>query len=133
MAVNGIGRPSLEYDPNIGREICRAISISGKSLASLCKANPHWPQRTTIFEWRLDYPHFADLYTKARQTQVEAFIDDVTDIADNSTPEYAQVTRTRIDTRKWIACKLAPKIYGDKIHHTADIKMTHEEQLKELE
>lgn len=127
------GRPSFDYDPVIGEEIAMAISTTSKSLATLCKENPHWPKRPTIFRWRLRHPEFRDLYVYARQAQVEAFIDDVTDIADNSTPEYAAVTRTRIDTRKWIACKLAPKVYGERIHHTADIKMTHEEQLKELE
>lgn len=140
------GAPAFEYDPVLAEEICMGISTSGKSLKALCKENPHWPKRTTIFLWRLRHPEFADLYTKARQTQVEAFVDDITDIADDTSKdnvisengisfnsEWAARSRIRIDTRKWIACKLAPKIYGDKVHHTADIKMTHEEQLKELE
>ncbi len=141
------GRPCFEYDPVLAQEICLALSTTSKSLAKLCRENSHWPKRTTIFEWRLKYPEFANLYTIARQSQVDAFIDDVTDIADDTSrddiedekgnvkfnSEWAARSRIKIDTRKWIACKLAPKVYGERIHHTADIKMTHEEQLKELE
>ena len=139
------GAPT-KYNPEICAEICAAISSSSKGLKRLCKENPHWPDRATIFLWRLRYPEFHDQYTTARISQVEAFIDDVTAIADDDSndvvygengirmnSEFVARSRIRIDTRKWIACKLAPKIYGDKIHHTGDIKLTHEEQLKELE
>lgn len=30
--------------------------------------------------------------------------------------EWAARSRIKIDTIKWIACKLAPKLYGDKLH-----------------
>ncbi len=32
--------------------------------------------------------------------------------------EHIQRSRLRIDTRKWIASKLLPKRYGDKLQHT---------------
>ena len=34
--------------------------------------------------------------------------------------EYVQRSRIRIDTRKWIASKLKPKKYGDKVDVTTD-------------
>jgi|GEM_PF-2077337 hypothetical protein len=43
-----------------------------------------------------------------------------------------QAVKKLIDTRKWIASKLAPKIYGDKIDNTHSINMSHEEALKLL-
>ncbi len=34
--------------------------------------------------------------------------------------EHVQRSRLRVDTRKWILSKLAPKRYGDKLQHTGD-------------
>ncbi len=34
--------------------------------------------------------------------------------------EHIQRSRLRVDARKWIAAKLLPKRYGDKLQHTGD-------------
>lgn len=51
-------------------------------------------------------------------------------VADN---EHINRSRLRIDTRKWIAAKLAPKIYGDKMVSESRVTISHEDALKELE
>lgn len=43
--------------------------------------------------------------------------------------EFAARSRIRIDTRKWLACKLLPKQYGDKIQ--LEQKTEENEKLKE--
>ena len=73
-------------------------------------------------------------------------VDEIIEIADDSSQdniinkqgqiicnnESINRARLRIDTRKWIASKLAPKIYGDKIDNTHSINISHEEALKLL-
>ncbi len=57
--------------------------------------------------------------------QIETLVDEIIDIADDSSNdriiddgrercngEYIARSRLRVDTRKWLASKLAPKIYG---------------------
>jgi hypothetical protein len=54
--------------------------------------------------------------TRARQLQADHFVDEIIEIIDTETdPNRARV---RMDGRKWVAAKQAPKKYGDKIDHT---------------
>ena len=126
-----IGRPTI-YSPEIANEICRTIATTSMGLKRLCALNPSWPDRSTILQWRIDNQSFSDQYIKAKVDQIEALIDECLDIADNTdndtlirenkdgseyevcNSEWINRSRIRIDTRKWLACKLAPKLYGDK-------------------
>ncbi len=128
-----MGRHS-EYNDEIGKEICDTIATSSKGIKALCKLHPHWPCPDTIFRWRKEMLNFSDLYARAKQMQVEVFVDEIIEIADDSSKDYTvndqgktvvdhehiQRSRVRIDTRKWIAGKLAPRIYGDKIEIKSD-------------
>ena len=126
-----IGRPS-DYTDELAHEICKAIATSSHGLKRICKDNPHFPTRTTILQWRLDKPEFSDMYMQAKVKQVEALADECMDIADDGesdtiiktnkdgskyeacNTEWLARSRLRIDTRKWLAAKLAPKIYGER-------------------
>jgi hypothetical protein len=128
---NPVGSPST-YTKEIGEEICLKISTSDYGLKRLCLENPHWPCRQTILEWRIKIKDFGDMYAKAKQDQVETLVDDCLDIADDTSrdtlirtnkdgeeyevcnTEWINRSRLRIDTRKFMAQKLAPKIYGDQ-------------------
>ena len=129
----GIGGVPLTYTKELGEEICQKLSVSEYGLKRLCAENPHWPCKQTIFEWRIKVKEFGDLYAIAKQDQIETLIDDCLDIADDTShdtllkqnkngeeyevcnSEWINRSRLRIDTRKFLAAKLAPKIYGDKI------------------
>jgi hypothetical protein len=120
------GRPT-DYTPELGQEICEAIASSGYGLPTLCKQNPHWPNRSSIFLWLRKYPEFSDRYHQAKKDQVSALVDDILEISDDSSQdalededgnvrfnsEFAARSRLRVDTRKWIAAKLVPRLYGD--------------------
>lgn len=121
------GRPSI-YTPELVDLICKKIATSTIGLNRLCAENPELPDQTTINEWRFSKPEFSLQYTKAKQIQSELLAEECLDIADDSSydikytkdgeeccnTEFVQRSRVRIDTRKWLASKLAPKIYGDK-------------------
>ncbi|MGD0465907.1 MAG: hypothetical protein ABSA84_04360 [Gammaproteobacteria bacterium] len=136
------GRPT-DYTPVIANEICATIASSSKGIGRLCKDNPNWPNQDTIFTWLKTYSDFSEQYARAKIVQVEVLIDEIIEIADdpsqdNLTNGQSQTicnnasinrARLRIDTRKWIASKLAPKIYGNKIDNTHSINTSHEEAL----
>jgi hypothetical protein len=116
-----------EFSEKIAQEICVSLATSSLGIRKLRKNNPHWPSVETIFRWLHDNPLFRQQYTRAKQNQIDSFIDDVIDIADDTSNDWVQNekgttvanhdhinrARLRIDVRKWLACKLVPKIYGD--------------------
>lgn len=126
-----IGRPTI-YTQELANEICAKIASNGKGVKLLCAENPHWPNKDTIFVWLKNYSDFSDQYVQAKRCQVETFIDEILEIADDSTHdnyvteqgkvtcnnEYIARSRLRIDTRKWLASKLVPKIYGTGKNNT---------------
>lgn len=85
-------------------------------------------------------PAAAEQYARAKEAQIEALADEMLEIADNPTgdvyaddeggmrlaPDVVQRSRLRVDTRKWLLSKLAPKKYGDKvdIEHTGAVAFT---------
>lgn len=126
------GRPT-HYSEELGSRICHEIATTTKSIQKICDENEDFPaSKKSIFEWRLKHKGFGDLYTRARQERAEIFVEELLDIADNPSPDWGR-DRLRIDTRKWIACKMIPKTYGDKIDHNHDITIRQEDALKELE
>ena len=122
-----VGRPS-NYNKKIADRICELVATHPIGLKRLCIKFPDIPRECTITEWRNKHPKFAVQYTQAKKTQVELFVDELVDIADDTTQdsivndegkavfnsEFVARSRIRIDTRKWLASKLAPKLYGDK-------------------
>jgi hypothetical protein len=127
------GGVPLTYTQELGEEICIKIATSDYGLKRLCAENPHWPSRKCILEWRIKIKSFGDMYEKAKKDQVETLIDDCLDIADDTShdtlirtnkdgdeyevcnSEWINRSRLRIDTRKFLAQKLAPKLYGDRV------------------
>jgi len=119
------GRPST-YTPKIAKAICDTIASNTNGVKRLCRANPHWPCEDTIFAWLKKYPEFSEQYKRAKICQVELLVDELIDIADDSSQDLVtdasgalsynaeRVARSklRIETRKWIAARLVPRIYG---------------------
>ena len=125
------GRPT-KYTKELAEEICDRIATNSKGILKLCEDNSHWPNRSTIFKWKLDNQSFSDLYDKAKTTQLEVLYDDLISISDDTSQdliendkgkmvcnnEYVNRSRLKIDTRKWILERLAPKKFGTKQENT---------------
>ena len=121
------GRPST-YTPELGVRICKTIATSLEGLQKLCDKHDFFPDnKTTVYGWRYDFPEFCTLFAKAKQEQAELIAFELREIAYNRELDMlpgkdgpvgmaVNVARDRliIDTEKWIACKLLPKVYGDK-------------------
>lgn len=124
------GRPS-DFTSEIADAICERLA-DGESLKSICSADG-MPHRATVFRWLGAHAEFRDSYARAREAQADALFDEILDIANTPiTGEKTKVDkdgnviemtkadmiehrRLQIDARKWIAAKLRPKVYGDKL------------------
>ena len=78
---------------------------------------------------------FRDQYARAKAAGIDTLAEDIVDIADDGTNDWierlkdgapagyefngeaARRSQIRIDARKWLLSKLAPKKYGDKVDH----------------
>lgn len=105
------GRPS-SYTDAVASEILDRI-MDGESLRSICR-DDHMPNKSTVLKWRAENVTFSDQYAKAKEEQADSLEDDILAIADDKDLDPAD-KRVRIDARKWIACKLKPRKYGDKV------------------
>jgi hypothetical protein len=90
------------------------------------------PSYRTVMEWLDRYPDFARKYARARDIQIDLKAEEIVEIADDSSRDWITDAdgnrlvdhdhisrdRLRVDARKWIAGKLKPKKYGDKLLHT---------------
>jgi hypothetical protein len=95
---------------------------NGKSLRqSAIKANI---AKQTFLDWVDKDPELSGQYAHARAAMIDKIADDIMTIADEelvATGEgrvdsaMVQKQRLRVDTRKWLLSKLAPKKYGDKL------------------
>ncbi len=142
----GPGRPT-DYTEELGALICERIA-DGESLRAICREDA-MPNKGTVFIWLSKHDLFADQYARAREEQAEAYADEITAIADEESYENIEVegvtvgvkfdstavarNRLRIDARKWVASKLKPKKYGDRVDSTVtQVTMTHEQWLDSL-
>lgn len=103
------------FDRDLFDDICGRIA-EGRSLRAICREDEDAPGLSTFMRWLADYPEIREQYARARDAQADVFFDECADIADSAkTAEDVQVARLRIDTRKWMAGKMRPKVYGDKL------------------
>jgi hypothetical protein len=120
------GRPSI-YSEELAARICAELAM-GRSLRSVCRADD-MPGLETVFNWLRTKPDFSDQYAQAKQESADALVEEMLDIADDGSNDYiedgegnlkfnsenVQRSRLRVDTRKWIAAKLKPKKFGERV------------------
>src|SRR5689334_2739774 len=126
-AKKKVGRPT-DYNKKLADLICERVATHEVGLQRLCAMYDDMPDKTTINKWRYKYPEFSTQYARAKISQIELLVDEIMEIADDSTKdeiindqgvrscnsEFIARSRLRIDTRKWLAAKLMPRLYGDK-------------------
>ena len=125
------------FNQDIGDAICERL-VCGESLRTIC-ADPAMPDKATVFRWLAANEEFRDQYARAREAQADVIFDEILDIADDASNDWmerideagknvgwqlngdhVQRSRLRIDARKWMAGKLRPKKYGDKLELSGD-------------
>jgi len=120
-----IGAPPYKWTEDIEAEIFDRIA-KGQAVRNICKDDwlPSWP---TVNKRLREDPAFLARYASAREDQADAIFEECLAIADSQEGDVITVdgvdqtnhdviarAKLRIDTRKWMAGKLRPKVYGDK-------------------
>jgi hypothetical protein len=65
--------------------------------------------------WLAENGQFHGQYAIARDHMADALAEEAIHIARNATASTASARRLQVDTIKWLAAKLAPKRYGEKV------------------
>lgn len=144
MTSKKIGRPSI-YTPELADLICLRIATHQEGTRRLCQRYDDLPDDTCIYEWRHKHAEFAHKYAQAKMQQAEIMAEQILDIADDDSSdikydkdgnescngEFVARSRLRVDTRKWLASKLAPKVYGDH-KQVEDLQAENERVKQEL-
>lgn len=134
------GRPS-SFTQDKADYICQELA-EGRSLRKICEEDG-MPSAGTVCRWLAENEQFQKQYARAREAQADALFEEVLDIADeqcttvkadkhgsrddgNGETEVVfdsvavQRNRLRVDARKWMAGKLRPKKYGEKLELSGD-------------
>ena len=120
------GRPT-KYTKELGKKICSEIA-DNKSLRTICSAKA-MPAPKTIIAWLAHpselYDEFRKQYAHSREMQADVIYEDIISIeadlrAGVIDPHTARVL---IDSHKWRAGKMRPKVYGDlkEVKHTGGV------------
>lgn len=112
------------------------ISIDGMAIRNVLKLEG-MPSNETFFKWIDEDLEKAKQYARACEARADFIFEEIIEIADDGrndfmtkmigedleievlNSEHIQRSRLRVDARKWIASKLNPKKYGDKIDVTS--------------
>jgi hypothetical protein len=128
--------PKIPFSTEIDEIICTEL-MEGKSLRSICERGD-MPPISTVLTWvfnvngRDDYKLFGDHYARAREAQADTLADEILSLSDEADAKNAHAIRVRVDARKWVASKLKPKRYGDKIDVgvSGDVNITVKDNFK---
>lgn len=139
------GGVASSYNDKIARKICIRL-MEGETLKQITD-DARMPAMRTVIKWLAEpkFDAFREMYYYARRVYAELLMDEIIEISDDVSDdwtktfdkkgnhngwkpnhEHVQRCRLRIDTRKYLAAKLIPRIYGEKleVEHgvTGDLK-----------
>ena len=146
-----MGRPS-KYTDVLAATICERIA-NGESLRHICEAED-MPSRSAVLRWLAVNEQFRDQYARAREAQADFWADEILDIADDGQNDWMEIrnregeavgwrengeainrSKLRVDARKWLMSKLAPKKYSDRLisEHTLGVTDALADLIKEVD
>lgn len=124
----------MEYTKENIKFICDDIFeeiVEGRAIRAILK-DSGMPSPTTFFKWLREDKELAEQYAQACEQRALVIFESMKDDF-NEDPEYVstahgskidngwvQLQALKINTKKWMLAKLAPKVFGDKIDVTTD-------------
>ena len=105
--------PPSAYSDAVGEAICRRIA-HGEALVDICR-DPRLPSHVTVNAWARRDPAFAYMLEVAREQQAQLKLDLAWKIARDATPTSLGVARLQIQTLRWQAARLAPRVFGEGV------------------
>ena len=116
----GAGRPPV-YSNEVWKSIFDRVG-GGSSLTTALKETGL--SYTHAYRLMDADPKLAEAYERAKKDRASRMAEEIIELADAPIPEHLQGVeisawvaqkRLQVDARKWVAAKLHPKVYGDKI------------------
>lgn len=123
--------------------ICELLEETPKGLDHICETFPELVTARTFHRWLEKSPDLRQRYARAKERQADFLAAEVIRIADTpckgikvktdsdgnkevTEGDMIEHRRLQVDARKWLAGKLAPKKYGDKVEveNTGEVKHT---------
>jgi len=119
-------------------EVLKIISTSHNGVHTACRT-VHI-STNSFYDWLNLNDDNQLRYASAREAQADLLVEEMVQIADDSSndtkyvirdgqqielenTEWTNRSKLKVDTRKWIAAKLRPKKYGDKLDVSTSIKI----------
>lgn len=133
----------MAYRPEEKAQICNAICErigKGEPLTKICETDG-MPVYSTVMLWLSEDKAFSEMYARAREDQADFYADQIVGIADEPVAEFSieddedgakasvatrlemERRKQRIDARKWVAEKLKPTTYGNKLDLSGDLNI----------
>ena len=118
-----VGRPIEWSEDNPVWEEVVSRMATGKSLSSVLR-EPGMPPWATFNRMLRSNEQLRVAYDKAVQDRADKLADEIIELSDAVMPEglrgpeasaWVQQKRLQVDARKWVASKLKPRTYGDRI------------------
>jgi hypothetical protein len=121
--------------------ILKEIS-GGKGLYRMCKEykddSPvgRFPTRDTVYDWLREDKTFAYNYAESRRRQADFHSEDLLEICEEAIKAaqdfpnnscLQQAYRNKLDSKKWIAGKQSPRVYG-----RTDLNITNDDKKDDL-
>lgn len=117
---------SRERLEQIGAELICAFVAEGHSLREWCRL--HSFAHNTVGGWLDEDEARCDQYARARQARADKLAEEILAISDDGSNDtyvdddgkprtdhdVVARSRLRVDSRKWLASKMYPKMYGDR-------------------
>ena len=105
--------------------ICERIAL-GESLRAICR-DEGMPDQSTVHRWLSQDEEFASKCARARELQGDTMFDRVGDTVDKTesgalAPDQARVV---ISGLQWMAAKLKPKKYGERLEVDSRMAVAH--------
>ena len=115
---------SAIFEQDVAEQILQLIA-EGQPLTKICKTEG-MPRYRTVLNWLTNgnNPEFERAYALCREHQADTLTDEIMEDAeraeqtlkgDRSDNARVQAVRLRIDTKKWVASKMKPNKYGDRL------------------
>jgi hypothetical protein len=124
-ALKSLPQPDRLYGPdNRCWEVILDTISSGGSLSTALAKHTWMPSVAQARRHIANDLDFQARYEKALQDRADKLAEEIIEIADLTPPEglepaamsaWVADKRLRVDARKWVAAKLQPKRYGDRI------------------
>jgi hypothetical protein len=78
------------------------------------------PDVKTVLRWAADnINNFRHHYARAMEARAHLLVEEIIEIADIARPDDVQVRRLQVDSRKWVAGKLWPRVFGEPVQSNA--------------